>query len=119
MNNNTFGKTMENLRKRISVRFVNIAGDCKLRKYEAKFLFTDTDSLFYKIKAGDVYEDFYEDKNLFDFTDYPQDLKFFDLVIKNIIKMKDEMKDEFKGNIIRELVGLKSEIYSLIVVDGK
>ena len=45
---------MENLRKRISVRLVNIAGDCKIRKYEAKFLFTDTDSLFYKIKAGDV-----------------------------------------------------------------
>ena len=80
-------------------------------------MFTDTDSLFYKIKA--VYEDFDEDKNLFDFTDYPQDLKFFDLVDKNIIKMKDEMKDEFKRNIIREFVGLKSEIYSLIVVDGK
>ena len=116
MNNSTFGKTMENLRKGISFRLINIAGDCKIRKYEPNFLFTDTDSLFYKIKAGDVYEDFYEDKNLFDFTDYPQDLKFFDLVNKNIT---GKMKGEFKGNIIREFVGLKSEIYSLIAIDGK
>ena len=47
------------------------------RKYNAKLLFTDTDSLFYKIKAEDVYEEFYKDKNLFDFSVYPQDSKFF------------------------------------------
>ena len=38
-------------------------------KFDAKFLFTDTDSLVYEIKAVDVYEDFYRDKNLFDFSD--------------------------------------------------
>ena len=35
-------------------------------KYNAKLLFADTDSLVYEIKTDDVYEDFYEDKNLFD-----------------------------------------------------
>ena len=30
----------------------------------------------------DVYEDFYEDKDLFDCSDYPQNSKFFDLVKK-------------------------------------
>ena len=46
-------------------------------KFDAKLLFTDTDSLVYEIKTEYVYEDFYQDKNLFDFSDYPLDSKFF------------------------------------------
>ena len=42
----------------------------------AKLLFTDTDSLVYEIKANDVYEDLYGDKNSFDFSDYPKDQSF-------------------------------------------
>ena len=56
-------------------------------------MFTDKDSLVYEIKAEGVYEDFYRDKNLFDFSDYPLDSKFFDPVNKKVIgKMKDEFK---------------------------
>ena len=40
-------------------------------KFDAKLLFTDTASLFYAIKSEDVYEYFYQDKTLFDFSDYP------------------------------------------------
>ena len=47
-------------------------------KFDAKLLFTNTDSLVYEIKAVDVYDDFYRDKNLFDFSDYPLNSKFFD-----------------------------------------
>ena len=64
-------------------------------KYDAKLFFTDTDSLVYEIKTEEVYENFcfYKDKNLFDFSDYLQDLKFFDPVNKKVIgKMKDEFK---------------------------
>ena len=118
MNNTVFGETIENLRKRISVKLINNAKDyakyiskpslfvviheikpvltlnkpiyvgfsildlSKLLMYEfhykyiksksdAKLLFTDTDSLVYKIKTEDVYEDFYQDKHLFEFSDYP------------------------------------------------
>ena len=39
-------------------------------KFDAKLLFTDTGSLVYEIKTKDVYEDFYLDKDLFDFSDY-------------------------------------------------
>ena len=85
-------------------------------KFDAKLLFTDTESLVYEIKAEDVYEDFYEDKNLFDFSDNPFDLKFFDPANKNVI---GKMKDEFKGKIISEFVGLKSKMYSLISIDNK
>ena len=86
------------------------------RKYNAKLLITDTNSLAYEIKTDDVYEDFYKDKNMFDFSDYPQDSKFFDLVDKKVI---GKMKDGFKGKIISEFVGLKPKMYSLIDVDDK
>ena len=55
---------------------------------------------FMKLKH-DVYEDFYEDKDLFDFSDYPQDSKFFDLVKKKVI---GKMKGEFKEKLIMSLL---------------
>ena len=85
-------------------------------KFDGKLLFTDTDSLVYEIKTKDVYEDFYQDKNLLDFSDSPLDSKFFDPVNKKVI---DKMKDEFKGRIISEFIGLKSKMYSLISVDDE
>ena len=45
---------------------------------KAKLLFTDTDSLTYEIEAEDVYRDFYNDKEKFDNSDYPQDSQYFD-----------------------------------------
>ena len=85
---------------------------CIKRKYNAKFLFAGTDSFVDEIETEDVYEDFYENKSLFDFSDYPQDLKFFDPVNKKVI---GKMKDEIKEKIISEFVGLKAKMYSLIV----
>ena len=49
----------------------------------------------------DVYEDFYEDKDLFDFSDYPQNSKFFDLVKKKVI---GKMKGEFKEKLVMSLL---------------
>ena len=65
------------------------------KKYDncAELLFTDTDSLIYEIETNDVYEYFYENKNLFDFSDYSENSKFFDPVNKKVIsKMKNEIK---------------------------
>ena len=62
-------------------------------KYDnrAKLLFTDTDSLVYQIETGDVHEEFYGDKNLFDFSDYQKDSKKFYPVNKKVIgKMKSK-----------------------------
>ena len=67
-------------------------------KFDAKLLFTDTDSLAYEIKTKDVYEDFCEDKNLFD---YPLNSKFFVPANKNVI---GKMKDEFKGKKLMDLL---------------
>ena len=57
-----------------------------------------------KIKTKNVYEDFYENENLFDFSDYPQDSKFYDLANKKVIgKMKDEFGSEFGARLVNLL----------------
>ena len=65
-------------------------------KYDnfAKLLFTDTDSLVYETEADAVHKDFYEDKNLFDFSDYAKDSKCFHSINKKVIgKIKDDRKN--------------------------
>ena len=86
------------------------------RKYDAKLLSTDTDSLTYEVKTEDIYEDFYKDKDSFNFSNYPKDSKIFD---PSNMKEIRKMKYEPKGKINIEFVGLKSKMYSLIGVDGK
>ena len=39
-------------------------------KFNANLLFTDADSLVYEIEPDDVYQDLYEKKSLFDFSDW-------------------------------------------------
>ena len=52
-------------------------------KFNARLLFTDTDSLVYEIKrVDDVHEKIYSDKDLFDFSDYLKNLKLYDLRLK-------------------------------------
>ena len=149
MNNSIYGKTMENLRKRVDVKLItneqkllkvtskpsyvsckifnenlvavhkikeqlflnrpSYLGMCILdlsktlmydfhfnyikNKYKnnAKLLFTDTDSLCYEIKTNDVYEDFFYNKDKFDFSEYDKNSKYFDNCNKKVIgKFKDE-----------------------------
>ena len=149
MNNSVFGKTMENIRKRVDVRLItdekkllkmaskpthvsnkifneNLVAVHKIKeqltlnrpafigmcildlsktlmydfhynyiktKYgdKAKLLFTDTDSLTYEIEADDVYLDFWNDKERFDSSDYPESSPYFDKTNKKVIgKFKDE-----------------------------
>ena len=45
--------------------------------FNADLLFTDTDSLIYKIKSENVYKEFLKWKDLFDFSNYLKDSKFF------------------------------------------
>ena len=70
-------------------------------------MFADADSLVYETETEDVYQDFYKDKDLFDFSDYPQDSKFFDSVKKQVI---GKMKDKSKGKIISAFVALNSKM---------
>ena len=141
MINSVYGKTMENLRKRINVRLVNNEKDflkytsrptyithkifgkdyaaiheikpvlmlnkpiyvgftvldfSKWKMYDfhynfikknfnAKLLFTDTDSLTYEIKSGNVYEEFFKWKDSFDFSNYSKDSRFLMRLIKMLL----------------------------------
>ena len=169
MNNSVFGKTMENIRKRVDVRLITdvqklkkmasrptyvsckifnenlvaihkikqtltlnrpaYVGMCILdlsktlmydfhynyikEKYgdKARLLFTDTDSLTYEIEAEDVYRDFWNDKDRFDNSDYPENCQYFDKTNKKVI---GKFKDEAAGVPITEFVGLRSKMYSYI-----
>ena len=169
MNNSVFGKTMENIRKRVDVRLVtdenkllklvskptyvsskifneNLVAVHKIKetltlnrpaylgmcildlsktlmydfhynyiknKYreKAKLLFTDTDSLMYEIETKDAYKDFWNDKDKFDNSDYPESSPYFDKTNKKVI---GKFKDEAAGVPIYEFVGLRSKMYSYI-----
>ena len=79
-------------------------------------LFTDTDSLTYEIKSEGVYKELFKHKHLVDFSNYPKDSKFYDETNKKVIV---KMKDESKGKIIGEFVGLKSKMYSMKNIGGR
>ena len=86
------------------------------KNFNGELLFTDTDSLTYEIKSEDVYEELFKRKHLFDFSNYLEDLKFFDETNKKVV---GKMKDESEGKIIGVFVGLKSKIYSMKNIDVK
>ena len=48
------------------------------KHFDDELLLTDTDGLTSEIKSEDVYEEFFKHKHLFDFSNYPEDSKFFD-----------------------------------------
>ena len=50
----------------------------------AELCFTDTDSLLYDIKCDDIYEDMRQDKDMFDFSDYPKDHRLFNVDNKKV-----------------------------------
>ena len=81
------------------------------REYpDSTLLFINTDSLTYQIQTDNVYEDFYADKHLFDFSGYKKESPFYNDKNKNVI---GKMKDELNGEIIEEFVDLRAKMYSL------
>ena len=80
------------------------------KNFNAELLFTDTDSLTYEIKSENIYEEFFEWKDLFDFSNYSNDSKFFYDTNKNVI---GKMKDKYGAVIIDQFIRLKSKMYSV------
>ena len=84
----------------------------KLYNNKAKLLFIDTESLCYEVETQDIYEELWQDRNLYDNSDYPKDSKFFDSTNKKV-------KDEAAGMPIVEFIGLRSKMYSYVKDNGK
>ena len=55
-------------------------------------------------------------KNLFDFSNYSKDSKFYDHTNKKVI---GKMKDDYGGVIIDHFIRSKSKMYSIKRIDGK
>ena len=74
-------------------------------------MLTDTDSLTYEIEAEDVYKDFWNGKDMFDNSDYPESSPYYCNVNKKIIG-----KFNYKacGILITEFISLKSKMYSYV-----
>ena len=80
----------------------------------SRLLFTDTDSLMYEIKTEDVYKDFSNDKEMFDFGNYSTKSKYYDNSNKLVV---GKMKNETAGVAIEEFVRLKPKMYLYLVDD--
>ena len=66
------------------VLYVPILYDYVLKTFNSKLLFTDTDSLVYEIKDGNVYDQCFKDRHLFDFSGYPKDSVYYDSLNKKV-----------------------------------
>ena len=87
-----------------------------MNTFNARLLLTDTDSLVYEIKGKNVYEQYFKDKNLFDFSGYSKHYVYHNSSNKKVL---GKMKDDFDGAKIIQFFGLKSKMHSLISADDK
>ena len=85
--------------------------DYVLKIFDARLLFTDTDSFVYEIRGGNVYEQCFKDKYFFDFSGYPKNSVYY---CDSNKKIWGKRKDTFNGVKIDKFVGLKGKMYSLI-----
>ena len=79
---------------------------------KSKLLFTDTDSLMDEVKTEDIYEDFSNNKKMFDFSNYWAKSKYCDDSNKLVI---GKMKDETGCTTIEEFAGRKPTMHSFLV----
>ncbi|XP_018362816.1 PREDICTED: uncharacterized protein LOC108760996, partial [Trachymyrmex cornetzi] len=87
-----------------------------LYRKKCEIMYTDTDSLIYRIECDDVYEQMKRDIIRFDTSDYSTD-NVYGIPLANK-KVPGLMKDENNGAILTEFVGLRAKMYALRV-DGK
>ena len=73
--------------------------------------FTDTDSLLYDIKTKDIYKDMENDRDMYDFSEYPFEHPLFSKDNKKVI---GRMKDEMNSLSLTEFIGLCAKSYSLL-----
>lgn len=70
----------------------------------------------YYLQIQIVYKDFWNDKEKFDNSEYPEDSKYFNNSNKKVI---GKFKDEASGIPVVEFIGLRSKMYSYIKENNK
>ena len=85
------------------------------KKIDAELLLTDTDSFTYEIKSEDVYEEFFKRNDLFDFSNFSKDSKFYDNQNEMVV---GKMKIVHRRIPINKFVGSKSKMHSMLSDDG-
>ena len=80
-----------------------------------RLLFKDTDSLVYEIETENIYDDFSQNKQVFDFSNYSSRSKYYDDTNTLVFR---KMKDEMSGVAIKKVVGLKTKMYSILLSDS-
>lgn len=78
--------------------------------------YTDTDSFILEVKTPDLYADIRNDPDMFDTWDYSED-NIYRIERRNN-KVLGKFKDELKGEIAVEVVGLRSKCYALRTLGG-
>jgi len=89
---------------------------------KVKLLYTDTDSLVMLIETADIYEDMWENSDLYDTSNYEEDFKTSKGHTLHSAKNKKvigKFKDECGGHPIAEFVALRPKMYSFITADGE
>ena len=86
-------------------------------KYDNKveLIYADRDSFIIQVKADNIYKDILENKNLYDFSDYPINHPNYDITNKKVL---GKFKDELNSQIITEFIGLKPKMFSFDYIDN-
>ena len=86
-------------------------------KYNNKveLVYTDTDSFIIQVETDDIYKDMLDNKNLYDFSEYPTNHPNYDIKNKKVL---GKFKDEMKSKIITDFIGLKPKMYSFNYIDN-
>ena len=86
-----------------------------LAHFDFRLLYSDTDSLLYKIRSKDFYEELARKPasvvSEFDFSNYPNDHYLYRSENKRVVL---KFKDEIAGDFITEFVCLKPKLYSIL-----
>ena len=79
-------------------------------KLKIRLLFTDTDSLCYKLHEKDPYKKMHKGKELFHLSNFSVSSKYY---CRDNKKVVGKMKDEYGGKSTLKFVGRKSKMYSI------
>ena len=87
------------------------------QKYGDKIqlLYTDTDSHVIEVETEGIYRDMLENKDLYDFSEYPTDQSNYNIENKKVL---GKFKDELNAKIITEFVADKPKMYSYEYIDN-